>query len=66
MHTLNDEEEIEKARDNLLVACDDEETKLFLRSLFNVENFNQLLKNVNDYKAKIEALCKLTNKSSTK
>ncbi|HSA83479.1 MAG TPA: F0F1 ATP synthase subunit alpha [Patescibacteria group bacterium] len=66
MHKLNDEAEIEKARDNLLEACNEEETRLFLRSLLNVDNFNALLKNVNDYMARIEALCKLTNKSPTK
>lgn len=66
MHKLSDEAEIEKARDNLLQAANDQETRLFLRSLLNVDNFNALLKNVNDYAAKIEALCKLTNKSPMK
>ena len=66
MHKLNDDEAIAQARDNLLQACDQEENRLFLRSLFNVNNFNQLLKNVTDYLPKIEALCKLTNKSLKK
>ncbi len=62
MHIINDEALIDTTRQNLLKACDQEENRLFLRSLLNVENFNALLKNVNDYKAKILALCKLTEK----
>lgn len=62
MHLLNDETEIEQCRQNLLKACEQEEIRMFFRSLFNVENFNQLLKNVTDYKDKILAICKPTVK----
>lgn len=62
MHLLNDEADIENCRKNLLKACEQEENRLFLRSLFNVETFNQLLKNVTDYKDKILSLCKPTGK----
>lgn len=62
LHLLSDEADIEQSRQNLLKACLQEENRLFLRSLFNVENFNQLLKNVTDYKDKILALCKPTAK----
>lgn len=62
MHLLNDEAEIERARQNLLKACEQEENRLFFRSLFNVETFNQLLKNVTDYKDKILSICKPTVK----
>lgn len=58
LHILNDDETITQSRDALLKACRQEENRLFLRSLFNVENFNQLLKNVNQYKDKILVLCK--------
>ncbi|HEX8931634.1 MAG TPA: hypothetical protein VF810_00585 [Patescibacteria group bacterium] len=62
LHILNDDQTIETSRTNLLKACRQEENRLFLRSLFNVENFNQLLKNVSDYKEKILNLCKPTAK----
>ena len=62
LHVLTDDESIENSRINLLKACQQEENRLFLRSLFNVDNFNKLLKNVTDYKEKILSLCKPTNK----
>ncbi|HZE87416.1 MAG TPA: F0F1 ATP synthase subunit alpha [Methylomirabilota bacterium] len=58
LHILNDNDTIDDARDNLLHACEQEENRLFLRSLLNVDTFNQLLKNVTDYQAKILSLCK--------
>jgi F-type H+/Na+-transporting ATPase subunit alpha len=62
LHVLTDEATIDQSRQNLLKACETEENRLFLRSLFNVQTFNQLLKNVTDYKEKILILCKPTGK----
>jgi|SRR6185369_5089244 len=62
LHVLNDDAAIAASRENLLKSCRQEENRLFLRSLFNVETFNQLLKNVNDYKEKILVLCKPSGK----
>lgn len=62
LHILTTIDSIEKARTGLLTACEKEENLLFLRSLLQVEKFNQLLKNVTDYKDKLLTLCNSTNK----
>lgn len=62
LHILNDQATISAAIKNLLKADEVEANRLFLRSLFNVQTFNQLLKNVTDYKDKIIQLCNVTAK----
>lgn len=62
LHILTTDEAIEKARTGLLTASEEEENLLFLRSLLQVTTFNQLLKNVTDYKDKLLTLCNYTNK----
>jgi len=58
LHVFTDNSQVEAARKNMLLSCAKEENRMFLRSLLNVETFNQLLKNVTDHKDKILTLCK--------
>jgi F-type H+-transporting ATPase subunit alpha len=58
LHVFTDNAQIDESRKNMLKNCELEENRMFLRSLLNVETFNQLLKNVTDHKDKILSLCK--------
>lgn len=60
LHIFADSALIEESRNNLLKACEVEENRLFLRSLLDVQTFNQLLKNVTEHKDQILGLCKQT------
>jgi len=62
LNILSDESAIEKARTNLLHACEEDDNRLFLRSLLNVDSFNELLKHVGDNKDKIVSLCQSSDK----
>jgi F-type H+/Na+-transporting ATPase subunit alpha len=62
LQKLTTQQSVEEMRGLLIKACEQEENRLFLKSLLNIETFNQLLKNVTDYETKILSLCKPTNK----
>lgn len=56
MNILDTEASIETTRAKLLTAIEKEENLLFLRSILDVESFNDLLKNVKKYKDNILSL----------